>query len=301
MIDFLVMNLIKTFDALEQSNNQFKHQLGKEKGPLALPQHNWPPQAKDFKNNHTIALEDLARLTKHPDTEKPTLAGIYCVSQKAIELAETLNQAKLDFKQAVLKIRELGKSDKTRVDQLIDKVLKQESLRNPELNAALKKLELEHLDLLKCYAQIKILPPNTQSLTWTWAVRHNAMVQVSQKEAEKMAENLLNPQAKNIAEQLLSSLPKGESLIYRKNLPNRLKANLVWREGKGDNAVNLRKSITISGVALCQDPDFPRLKWKDNPADTDPKDAQKYKRQDRQVNAEPYIKALHLHRYLGEN
>jgi hypothetical protein len=233
----------------------------------------------------------------HPEPgEVLARSGVVCCSPATIQEAMKLNSKKEAFQATIKSIRECTNGKKTRIDKLIDRVLQQEGIRTKELEIALNRANLNRLDILRCYAKIRVMPKNLQSISWTWARTHSVIDPISREDAIKEAHALQNPETRDIVLSLLARLPPGEMLAYKKELPNQLRANLVWKE---DGCIK-RKAVTISGVVLSQDEILPKHVWRDDPGELD-SDAPlgRLKRLDARIDPEPYIKALHLHLYTG--
>ncbi len=287
----LVIQLLKRFDRLSQSCHEFSNSIKSDQGlPWILPTFDGP-EALARKQ----AAQSLTQLW-HPDAGNESLeAGLLCCSKTTLQLAEQLNQHKSQFQAIIMEIRKHGTGDKTRVDKLVERVLQKEGRRTDELSLALKQAGINRLDLLKCYAKIRVLPPNLRSISWTWAKTHSAIVSITHKEAVELAQNLTNPKAMHTALSLLSNIPSGEKLAMKKKLPNQLRANLVWLE----NEIPQRKAVTISGIVLSQDPKLPKFVWRENP-DANENNVERLTRWDTQIDATVYIRALNIHRYLKQ-
>lgn len=220
-------------------------------------------------------------------------AGLICSANENIELIEQLNAAKLAFKNAVGCIRAFETKDsKTRIDVLIDRVLKEEGRRGESLRAAFRDIGFNGIDLLRCYANIRILPQGLESISWTWAKKHASIIKTTKEEALLLAEELPAPNAKTVALRLLQQLPNNTPLVIQKQLPNQLRANIKWQENKEIH----RKAITVSGVVINPSASLPKIIWRDNPGPPSPK---RIIRDDRRIDPTPYIKSLNIHCYLA--
>ncbi|MFC1337315.1 MAG: hypothetical protein G8D89_01790 [gamma proteobacterium symbiont of Clathrolucina costata] len=289
----LVVDLLQSYEALDQACREFAASVREDEDlPLVLPTYDGRPGGE-----REAAIAAIIQLWHLEPGETLVEAGLLCASEKTVAAANHLNDAKDAFQAAVKAIRDAGpQGEKSRLDKLVDRVLHQEGRRTEDLALALKRARINRLDLLRCYAKVRILPKHLDSLSWTWAKTHSSIVQVSMEEALKMARNLAMEETKETALSLLSQLPPGEVLAYKKKLPNQLRANLVWTE-EGERK---RKAVTISGVVLSQDATLPRYLWRDNPEHAEPDTQQvRLSRDDAGIESEPYIKALRLHRYVG--
>jgi hypothetical protein len=292
----LVLELLQKYEALEAANSRFADAVRADKDlPLLLPECEGEPDRE-------VAIKAMSQMWYLEPGESLPRAGIVCSSPATIQEAENLNEYKADFQAAIKSVRDKVTGEKSRLDKLIDRVLLQqnekERHRVEELQLALKRAQINRLDLLRCYAKIRVLPKDLMSISWTWARTHSVIDPISREDAIKQAENLSDDESKEIALSRLSSLAPGQMLAYKKKLPNQLRANLLYHE---DDEVK-RKAVTISGIALSQDSALPKKwVWRDDPGELDPKaPMNRITRLDSKIDPEPYIKALHLHLYMGD-
>ena len=285
MFSLKIIALTEQYDALVTACDSFAEAVHQDSQlPLCLPSHpleEGPPRQ--------AAISSIIDLWRAPPHTYRVEAGIICASPETIQKAMGLNHIKDTFQEAIKAIREMVTGEKTRLDKLIDRVLQQEGRRTEELTLALKRINLSQLDLLRCYAKVRILPKNLKSLSWTWAKTHSSIVQVTKEEAIEMAHNLPNTETKAIVLSLLNQITPNERLAMKKKLPNQLRANLVWEEDK----LLKRQAITLSGVALSQDQHLPRTIWRENPAEQQAPLPERLIRFDTEIEPEPFIKALH--------
>ncbi|PVZ64521.1 hypothetical protein DC094_19615 [Pelagibaculum spongiae] len=294
----LVQGLLQHYEALRVANTRFADAVRADQDlPLLLPGH-----SNAGVHGRDLAIQSMTQMWLLEPGEVLPKAGVVCASPATIRQAENLNQAKDDFRQAIKAVREAVTGNKSRLDKLIDRVLQQQDeaqrRRIDSLQLALKRAKINRLDLLRCYANIRILPEQLMSISWTWARTHSAIDKISREDAIEQAENLSNSNAREIALSRLQALSPEQSLVFKKKLPNQLRANLLYRQSDEVK----RKAITISGIVLCQDPILPeRWVWRDDPGEADKKaPPRRITRLDSKIDPEPYIKALHLHRYLGD-
>ena len=212
-----IIDLLDSYQALEQANKAFSHALRKDQRPLLLPE---TPNAPD----KALAIKALTFLEYLEPGETLPQAGVICVSPDTVQQAHILNQHKTDFQAKVKAFRDEVSGEKSRLDKLIERVLRQqnESQRHriDALQTALERAKLNRLNLLRCYAKVRVLPPHLKSISWTWAKTHSVIEPISREDALKQAELLSNEEAKTIATSRLTSLSPGQMLAYKKKLPN---------------------------------------------------------------------------------
>ena len=261
-----VFKLLQAYEALTAANTAFGDALRADGHlPLLLPEYK-------KESDRDIAIKAMTQLWHPEPGEMLARAGVVCASLPTIHAAERLNQSKAEFRAAVKSVRDKATEKKTRLDKLIDRVLLQQSekerRRTEELQRALKRAQINRLDLLRCYANIRVLPKDLVSISWTWARTHSIIDPISRDEAIKQAEKLSDEETREIALTRLSSLASEQRMVYKKKLPNQLRANLSYYE---DSEIK-RKAVTISGIVLSQDSVLPKMwVWRDDPGELDPK------------------------------
>lgn len=265
--------------------------------PFLLPDYSGPlNSAADKRAAKSLAAKSMTQLWHLDSGEHLPAAGLLCAGTETLAKAGVLNDAKLKFKKSVIALRNKNTHNKSSIDKLIDQILLAEPERPEQLSAALKRSQLSRLDLLRCYANIRILPSNLHSISWTWARTHSTSKTVSVAEARKLGEALQTEALRRMVADMLSGYQDDDLLAYKKKLPNRLQANLVWKE---DDQM-LRKAVTISGIVLSPDLSLPKYIWRSNPDKGDkPLPSNRLRRIDAKIMPEPFIKALKLHEIKG--
>ncbi len=287
MFSEAVIDLMRAYDALQDSQAEFRSAILADKNlPCFLPGfHGDSIQARSH------AIPAMTRNFYLDENEEEQLAGLVCATADTVDAVARLNHVKDQFQQAVATVRELGGSKKTAIDKLVDRALHREGRRTEALERALSRLHLHRLDLLRCYAHIRVLPPKLESISWTWATRHSSIKLIELVEAEAMANALPVPATRSAVLHALSQLKPGEKLAMKKSLPNTLRANIVfWEEG-----IRKRKAINVSGILLSQDLNLPKhVIWRDDPGES----PLRLERSDVAIQKLAYIPALNLYRYI---
>lgn len=287
MFSTAVMAMIEAYEAFVTAQNQFSQAvLADSDLPLYLP------GLEDGTSGRQLAAQTMTRSFFLPPGETELPSGVVCSSDATLKSALHLNQKKDELQIAVTEVREIGGAKKTSLDKLVDRALHREGRRTEELDLALGRMKLRRLDLLRCYAHIRILPPELESVSWTWATKHSSIKLIDLDEAEKMAEALPVAATRDAVLLALAGLKPGEKLALRKSLPNALRANIVFWEDK----VRKRKAINVSGIMLSPSIRLPKhCLWRDDPGETAPN---RLERSDVALEKEPYIKALKIYRYM---
>lgn len=228
------------------------------------------------------AIVDAVGLTIDDTQSRKCYAGIVCASGETVSIVEQLNETKAHFKETILKIRNLASG-------------KPVGSRETVLKKALKSAGIQTLDLRECYRQIRVMPPQLESMSWTWATSHARIQKLTFDEAVAMAEGLRD-RDEELAETALDILRRrcapDELLVRRITLPNQLRANYSYLE----NGEIQRKSCPISGVAIAQQKMLPRMAWRENPVSR--KEVPIRLQRESKIEPEPVIQSLSIHRYV---
>ena len=235
------------------------------------------------------ASHSLTRLYLEREAECPTQYGLICASPNTIEHIEALNLAKSTFKKVILEIRAVKKSRdaaSASIQKLIEQEVTDKGFRTPQLTEAMHNRRLTGLDLKRCYAKIRVLPPDLEMLSWTWATNHYRSQKLTREKAIALAEKLPTT-SRQTALDKLKQAGSNEEFVRKVPLPNQLRCNYATLDGE-------RASTPVSGVLIAQQSSLPlRMKWRDDPGE------QEAQQVARRTSLEPkmYIKALRLYRY----
>jgi len=287
-----VVRLIRTFKSLNFAAKNVACAIRADRDlPLVVPAYTGDPGGE-----REAIIKSITELW-HPDASKYQIgAGMMCVSAKTVEAVKQLNQAKNRFQNAVGDLRGQVDNSRPHIGVIAERILEQGGGRTETLKNIFTAARITEVDLLRCYTQTRILPKNMLSLSWSWATTHTTIYRTGIKKAVEMANALSSEDTRSWVISELGKLKPGEKLAYRKELPNRLVANLVWYEKE----VPKRKSVSVSGVVLCQDARLPRYVWRDNPKFDNASSRQdRLSRLDTKIDPSPFIPALRLHRYFG--
>ncbi len=295
----LVLELYEQYQAMAEAGLQLKEAaaLDARSHPVYVPTFAANEEERGSNAARDAALQSMTRLFKAELGDTSTEAGILCASAETVAAVERLNSAKAAFKQAVAEIRALPHSAEMTaksITKLIEDEITVRGYRTPELRQAMSIAGIGALDLKRCYAQIRIMPPNLDVFSWTWTTNHSRLKKFTLDEVAKLIDKL--PEAKleaaGVARVLLGKCKPGEILVRKAQLKNQLRANYAWREG---DAV-IRESCPISGMVIAQQTTLPRKLWRDNPAHSETT-AERLQRLST-ISTEPYIKVLNLYRYI---
>lgn len=285
----LFTHLSDTYLALEKTRLHFIEAAKQDSSsPFFIPPHPDNPSP-----NRNDAIESTAILWNSDTNENRIKSGLLCVSNNTLQATEHFNTAKIAFKDAILRIRKAEKDTKTRFDHLVERIYERETERPEEIKLALKRLKISRLDLERCYSHIRILPPQLNSISWSWKRSNIDAHRMTRDKAIELAENLSNLETRRVVISILSNISPKEELVQMRQTPNQLIANLVWKEiGQVK-----RKAVGISGVVLCQEKALPRYVWREDPGPIDDDNRSRLKRMDTTIEEEAFIHILRLHRY----
>ena len=263
----------------------------RESYPVYIPTFGMEDSDKESNEAREAAIKSMTQLFVADEGEHVPEAGIVCASPETVAAVEQLNAAKAAFKDAVMAIRNFQKetdASVSRISKLIRDEVTEKGYRTEALKKAMGTAGIGSLDLKRCYAQIRIMPPALDVFSWTWATNHARIKKVTLQEAIEMAKKLPGQGASQTAVDLLNKCNPGEVLVKKSTLPNQLRANYAYLE---DGSI-VRKSCPISGVVIAQQKNLPRKFWRDNPGDQRRRPAQ-----ESGIEEEPLILALDLYRY----
>ena len=216
------------------------------------------PSINDFKGEEPreLVIKSIRRMRANPTVIK---SGLLCATPSTIQAIEELNNAKDHFKKTV----SLIKGNVHKSSQTIQRLIQFDAsiIRDEDLRRALRAIGGQSFDLRTCYAKIQVLPKQTTSVSWTWAMRHKRIKKYTVDEAFQLTQSMVNDNAKLAAEIQLQRLPKDEVLIQKLDIPPQLKANIKYLE-KGRE---FRKCITVSGVLALQQNTLPIYLWREQP------------------------------------
>ncbi|NRB42548.1 MAG: hypothetical protein HRU20_29435 [Pseudomonadales bacterium] len=286
-----IENLFQSFSLLQTHIDQFHLQArADDKLPIYLP--NFQSCIKPEKQR-LAAINALCQLRFDDKSDQLPETGLLCISEETAKTARLVNQEKHRFQQQIKTIRNHCLDHPTaknhgKVAVLLEQLLAQGGLRNPSLQTALKTLNIQRLNLQRCYCQLRILPNALESLSWTWAKSHSEIQKLTHTQAMQLCQQLPDEHAaKQAALATLSMLAKNAPLAFKRKKQKQLRANICWRE----NQQIKRKAVTVSGVLLTTDTQLPRFRWPDE------NEHSRLSRMDQKIETAAIIPALHLYRY----
>lgn len=282
-VDALSSAYVKVNDSLYQVEKQILED-GKAGLPLFIPgDEHLNDQAARF-----AAIQSISRLRADSSLVK---SGVLCASKDTVALIEQFNLAKDQFKETVQSVKGGVKKTSKALQHMIQ--ANATTTRDSALAAALKAMGALSFDLRTCYAHVRVLPVNTQSVSWTWAMKHKRIVKFTVPEAFELASRMTDDRARLAAEIQLKQLSDSETLIQKVDMPPQLKANIKFMDS---NEQLVKKSITVSGVLIAPQTALPETVWREQPKEQGVRLNRPKMRED-----EVFIPTLGLYRYAGSN
>lgn len=294
LISSLCINVINTFERLQNELIELHNLLVIHDKKLPV----WfePPLKLHVNLNSTTReqifkfLSQLEYTNEQEPREILIGAGIVAASKTTIEQIDKINNTKLDFKTAILKL----KNAKIKISEpiLIEKFNAILATRPDEVATNLKKMGLARLHLKQCYRQIPIIAKPFK-ISFTWA-HTNSIEKIDKQEALELLQR--HKIDKGIEQQInkLKTLRDNESLAIVQVLAPHLRANLVFKNGINTTRKMIKGSVPIfyedeTGVKL---PNFKP------PSVEKSKDPHRLSRNDVKIEREAFLPAIRAHRYI---
>tara|TARA_R110001592_G_scaffold221139_2_gene475821 strand:- start:28174 stop:29076 length:903 start_codon:yes stop_codon:yes gene_type:complete len=201
--------------------------------------------ANSIKNVFTTRKENVDVLT-----------GLLCSSPNTVAKIESLNAAKIDLKDVITSIKRQDRLP----DNTTGEIAADLGFRTSELRKAMREVGFAAVDLKRVYAQIRILEPQVNRVSWTWARKHTTYKKLSRKVIDQRIEELeaTNPIAAKEATNVLRTMKKS-SFSERFSLPPQLRINYSFG-AKGSLEL---KAAPVSGVLIVQQKELPAVRWRD--------------------------------------
>ncbi len=280
-VDALSSAYVEVTDKILQVEKQILKD-GKARLPLSIPDN-------DHLAEHSAraaAIHSISRVRRDPSLIQ---SGLLCASKETVAAIEQLNLAKDRFKATVQSVKGGVKKTSKALQHMIQANAK--LTRDKRLASALKAMGALSFDLRTCYAHVRVLPANTQSVSWTWAMKHKRIVKFTVPEAFELVSRMADDNARLAAEIQLKQLSASGILIQEIDMPPQLKANIKYLDVSEQL---IKKSITVSGVLIAPQETLPVTLWRDQPKVQGIRIGRPKLRE-----AEVFIPTLGLYRYAG--
>ena len=285
-------DLVIAFDTLALGIAKFCDLLSKEQPTcwvaLAEDEHQLDPLKKARSYYQDIWYRD-----QQDGRETRSCHGLVMASDKVIQLAQEVNQAKDDFKSLVQQVQ---KTDKDLwLNQKAQLNTRHQSLRNQLYYTGLGRIHLKQL-----YRHIPILAHRPEKIGFTWYSNGRSIkkLTVAQAETKLLA---MGEEKIHIQQQLqkLNTLPEHEILAQIQTQVPVVRANLVFKLAKDKGHVEtVRKALNVS-LPLLVPQEGSSLMPKYNQIEEQPPVVRtRIARNDFKICEEVFLPSLRVHRYI---
>ena len=253
----------------------------------------------------SVVIPDINRLThreraceiinmlEYHDAQAPreiiVCAGYIGASPKTIEMALQLNRAKDHFKKVIIELKKAKiKFTDNRLMHAFEETL---TKRPSNTSDALKRFGLQRLHLKQCYRRLPILKESPINISWTWA-NTRSIRKISKIEAMSLLEK--KGKDSGIVHQIykLNSIHNHEPLAIIQELAPHLRTNILFSDNQ---RLMVKGPVPIFYPA---EKGMPEPKFKP-PSIKKLKNKNRVIRADLQIDPEPFLPAIHVHRYLA--
>lgn len=290
------IDVLQAYQALVECLNHLKQALALDEQLVAwtqdLPTLLSPiASVSSFRDKAFCILRQLEYLNNQEPREILVCAGFVGASVQTLDSVQALNLSKERFKVAILNLKkgQISLKDKS-LNREFDSLLNQRPLSTSN---ALNRMGLARLHLKQCYRKIPVLHHAPKKISWTWA-HTRSIKRISVEQAKTML--LKKQQDQGIQRQLnqVCSLNSQEPLAIVQELAPHLRANILLPDEAGaKNRLMVKGPVPIFFPADTSTP-APLFK---PPNEKQNKNANRLIRKDVQLDPEPFLPAIRVHRY----
>ena len=217
---------------------------------------------------------------------KPSLVPVWSAPARIhLTAAQALNQAKDRFKQAVLALKALRK---TQADALISDLHE----REPTVAAALRRMGTARLNLKQTYRHIPLLLIKPLKVGFTWSKQGRTIQRITVAEAQRLLTKRQPTPLINAALQKLAGLPASETLARARPVVPHLRANIVF-----DSDVSPQRRLVQTPLPLLVPVQPGETLPEFVPIPPEPIGQERLKRSDVKIEDTPFIPLLGIYRY----
>ncbi len=211
-----------------------------------------------------------------------TCPGLLGVSTATLAAARDCNQAKDEFKHAVLALKN---HNKAQTDHLLETLHK----RHHAVAQTMQRMGAARLNLKQAYRHITLLERRPLKVGFTWSKQGRTIQRTSVAEARRLLERRTETVHTRQALEKLSHLSINEPLARIRPVRPHLRANIVFENDER------RLVQTPLPVLIPLHPDEPLPDFV--PIPPEPVGSQRLRRSDVRIEDEPFIALLNIHRY----
>jgi len=279
--------ILADLDQLSELNAQLRAMLMRARLPFYFVR---PDETPDEPLARAALAESLVRMNRFPETDETTdevalpaaLSGVLCIDDTARAQIEIVNTLKQRIKAEVVAFKQNGRQQKDFLNRVAPSdagVFEVFSQMPPG----------ERIDWWRTYAQIRILPPTIESVSFTWAKSHSQIIRYEYEQVLETALALKNEPTRERVLARLGQIGQSTPLLLKRTQRPQLRANLVSNIG----GERVRSSTPVSGVLVVAREHLPRVVYHS------PRKEERLERFDRKLSDEPLIPELSLYTYRG--
>ncbi|WP_235603134.1 DNA replication terminus site-binding protein [Piscirickettsia litoralis] len=157
------IDVINAYEALNQALSNLEHAINNDQHlPSWIEGNPSAPRQSSYQ-----AIGQLEYLSDQPPKETLICAGLIAASPQTLDCVKQVNEAKVQFKQAMLAL----KAAKITVHDpaLVSHFESHLQTRSKGTRSHLQKMGLARLHLKQCYRKIPLLEERPNKISWTWA------------------------------------------------------------------------------------------------------------------------------------
>jgi len=230
--------------------------------------------------------QQLWYLDDQEGRETLTCPGLIGASANTLHYAQTLNDAKDQFKNAVLALKRLTKSQ-------ADALLSDLQTREPKIAETLRRMGKSRLNLKQVYRHVPLLLTKPIKVGFTWSKQGRTIQRLSVAEIRRLLSKRQTTPLIQGALSKLASLPDTEILARARSVVPHLRANIVFDQ----NTVTPHRRLVQTPLPLLVPVQVNESLPEFVPIPPEPVGQSRLKRSDVKIEDSPFIPALGLYRY----
>ena len=217
-----------------------------------------------------------------------TCPGLIGASSAVINAAKDLNDAKDAFKDAILQLKALKKSQ-------ADAMLADLHSRNEDVAQTMRRVGMARLNLKQAYRHIPYLDNRPIKVGFTWSKQGRTIQRTTVAEARRLLER--RKETPEIIAELrrLAQIPEQEILARVRSVSPHLRANIVFAKPDQPLERRLMQAPLPILIPLADSERLPDFV----PIPPEPVGQVRLKRSDVKIDPEPFLPLIRLHRYLN--
>ncbi|WP_396586288.1 DNA replication terminus site-binding protein [Bermanella sp. R86510] len=280
-----VSDIVSQFDQLVDHTEQFCNSLNSQTNPC------WIPLTAAEQSAGIAPLEKAKQLYQdywyqdgQDGRETRSCFGMISITQEQANLAKHINELKSQFKQSVNTL----KKQQAKQWQDIRKDLGQ---RHGIIREQLRYSGLTRLHIKQTWRLLPVIERQPIRIGFNWYHSGRSIQKVTVEEAQKALLNL-DTASEHIQTQLsqLHSLPGNTPLAKVQNLAPTMRANIFFDSVPSRQAMNVSLPILFVGSHSLPQHNEPPL--------TPPRERERARRSDAQIEDQAFLPSIRVHRYL---